>query len=745
MRYLFLLIILLGQNSFGQGFNFEINNDIVFKKNGATLQLPTAGGLNYAQFSDMDIDFDGDLDLVVFDRTSNNVRVFRNVLEGSTRRYKLIQKSYLLFPGDLNYRLQLYDYDGDGKKDLFTHGIGGIKVYRNTGSASLGLAWTLATEQIRSDYEGDDNNLYVASSDVPALVDVDGDGDMDILTFNIGGQHMEYHQNQSQELYGHSDSLVFELKNKCWGKFGEDMNNASIVLNDTAAVCNTSNVSNPEFRDTPAKGGAHSGSTVLALDLNNDQVMDLILGDISSNQMVKLINGGTAVNTNSAMVSVEQNFPSNTIPANLEAFPAAYFLDVDFDGVKDLVIGANAKNSSENISSVWFYKNTGTNSLPNFVYQKDNFLQSEMIEVGTASIPVFFDHNNDGKDDLILANYFHYQAGGSKKSSMTVYRNTSGSGNQEFTFITDDFLNLSQENLGIHLTPSFGDLTGDGKKEMVLALENGDLRLYTNTSGSGNASFSSPSGPLQNSLGQTINHGTFPSVQLFDLNRDNKLDLILGKRSGELIYYENTGTSTVPNFTLKNDHLGNVDVSNLFPDGFPTPHFFRQNDTTYLFCGSLEGGLRYYKQIDNHLAVDSSFVLWSHQFLGLDINGYSSFFVNDIDGDGYLDLWCGMDLGGIYHLEVDPNSNASLDEPNSLVYTLYPNPNKGTFYLFSLNQENLSVQLFDLNGKRIQVEQTNKGFQKVIRVNENLSGLFFLEIRDEQTGMIRTEKVQINP
>lgn len=35
---------------------------------------------------------------------------------------------------------------------------------------------------------------------------------MDILTYHISGEYLQYHQNQSQELYGHSDSLVFILK-----------------------------------------------------------------------------------------------------------------------------------------------------------------------------------------------------------------------------------------------------------------------------------------------------------------------------------------------------------------------------------------------------------------------------------------------------------------------------------------------------------------------------------------------------
>lgn len=58
----------------------------------------------------------------------------------------------------------------------------------------------------------------MSSSDIPALVDVEGDGDLDILTYHISGEHLEYHQNQSMELYGIPDSLEFVLKNQCWGR-----------------------------------------------------------------------------------------------------------------------------------------------------------------------------------------------------------------------------------------------------------------------------------------------------------------------------------------------------------------------------------------------------------------------------------------------------------------------------------------------------------------------------------------------
>ena len=96
------------------------------------------------------------------------------------------------------------------------------------------------------------------------------------------------------------------------------------------------------------------------------------------------------------MVSADYNFPSNTTPANVQIFPAAYCLDLDFDQKKDLVVAPNANNVSENENSVWYYKNLGSNQAPVFVYQDNDWLQGDMIDHGAGSVPLLYDVNADG-------------------------------------------------------------------------------------------------------------------------------------------------------------------------------------------------------------------------------------------------------------------------------------------------------------------------------------------------------------
>ncbi|MEZ5194892.1 MAG: hypothetical protein R2764_00390 [Bacteroidales bacterium] len=52
--------------------------------------------------------------------------------------------------------------------------------------------------------------------------------------------------------------------------------------------------------------------------------------------------------------------------------------------------------------------NTGENNLPHFEYDKDNFIQEDMIDVGSGSLSGFADYDGDGLEDLFISNYGYY-------------------------------------------------------------------------------------------------------------------------------------------------------------------------------------------------------------------------------------------------------------------------------------------------------------------------------------------------
>ncbi len=159
--------------------------------------------------------------------------------------------------------------------------------------------FSLVTSLLKTEGLYGQTPLYCNTADIPAITDIDNDGDLDILSFNELGSTIEYHKNLSMENNGDCSQLEFELKNTCWGYFSEDGNNNTVTLFDTCDV----NVEDPE------KSAKHAGSSILAIDLNGNGVKDLLLGDIAYKNIVQLTNGGTTSKFRDGYLSILLSHP----------------------------------------------------------------------------------------------------------------------------------------------------------------------------------------------------------------------------------------------------------------------------------------------------------------------------------------------------------------------------------------------------------------------------------------------------
>ena len=733
VTFVFSSFLLLANAQFG----FLRSNLPVFFA-GNALVSPWGGGLNCPQFSEIDINFDGITDLFVLDRSSDQIRVFIGKDNGVNKYFVEAPEFRSLFPADVRYRAVLVDYNSDGLPDIFTYGIGGVKVYRNIGNSTIGHKWIVQEKLLYSNQYGSMGNLYVSSSDIPAIVDIDGDGDIDILTYQIGGQRVEYHMNMSMENYGIPDSLDFVLTNECWGKFKESGSTNAIILNDTTSPCKTgtSALSNP--KDGLEK---HSGSTMLAIDMDNSSTMDLIIGDISFPNLILLMNGGTTPNTNSPMISEDTNFPSNSTAASVDLFPAAFWVDADFDGVKDLLVSPNAKVVSANQKSVWRYKNVGTNILPVFVYQEDVFLQKDMIDVGAGSIPIIVDVNQDGLKDLLIANFYRYKIPLDKESTVYYYQNTGTASNPIFTYVDDNKFNLLNAGLGLRIVPSFADLDGDGDLDMIVGDESGGLSYFKNHAGSGvSLAFDAPQLNLTDKDGNTIDVGSYSAPFLVDLDEDGLIDMVIGAKSGKLSFYRNVGTTNSYSFQLVSNFFGAVNVSPLSPEGYAVPFFTKTTSGWQLFVGAQDGKLHFYNNIEGNISSSGVFTYVSDHYLDIDTKAYSAFATSDLDNDGNLELFVGQDLGGLEFYEADPSSTLGLQEKTiESKIQVYPNPanNQITISGCSLNDE---VSISNAIGKIVLVQDIHEikklGF--ILDISMLDIGIYFVSIKNRESTIQKT-------
>ena len=700
------------------------DTNIIFKENGLQFSSALSGGINLGQFSNIDLNLDGVLDLVVFDKSGNKLNPFVN--ESGNFLYAPRYRSN--FPNLHDWAL-LIDYNCDGKNDIFTYSSGGMAVYKNTSITSL--SFSKVDTLVRSDQGGlIPLNIYISPIDIPAITDVDYDGDLDVLTFSILGGFIEYHKNLSMELYGNCDSLVFELSESCWGQFYEGLNN--YILNCTNCQC-------PQITPNNSANSKqkHAGSTLLAIDIDNDNDKDLVLGDISYSNLNLLINGGD--NQNANIIAVDSVFPqniNNTVPTNIHVYPASYYLDVTNDGVNDLIVSTNSQYNSENFESCWLYKNTGQNTLPIFNFIQKDFLQKNMIEFGTSAFPTFFDYNNDGLQDLIVGNYGYFNLNNNPISSLALFENTGNDSVPEYTLINRDWLGFSTINLNVqlnipalNLSPTFGDIDGDNDKDLIVGDADGKLHLLTNIGG-GNFQLTNPNY-------QNIDVGQFAQPQLIDVNRDGLNDLIIGEQDGTINFLPNSGTINNPIFDSLITNWGAIDVDqDIINTGFSTPTLYDSNGVYQLFVGSYSGSIYQYTNIENNL--NGQFTSINSTASNIWDGGKCAITMADINNDNQPEMIIGNIAGGISYFSSDSifydttivmMSNSTKINNN---INIFPNPTEKNFTIFS--NSNGTVQILDIHGKiiysaikkdyKLKIDNANlaKGVY-IVKINKNIQKL----------------------
>jgi len=707
--------LLSGQCS-AQVFGFYRTDSIIVIDNSLstndTLTVAWSGGLSHSEFSNIDLDGDGILDLYIFDRVGNRFLLLQNNGIANTISYKNEFTQMSAFPIFNDWGL-LMDYNGDGKNDLFHYYNGGISVYKNISIPGT-VQFTLIKTLVKSNYVPNTLPLYVSPADIPGIADIDLDGDLDILTYGFSSGCLEYHKNLSQETYGHSDSLIFIKETDNWGLFSEGVSLYDINLGDS---CDT---------------GRHSGSTVLAIDMNNDHDKDLIIGDAGGGNLAYLRNGG---DSSYAIVDlIDPNFPQNynsTIPANISIFASAFFLDVNNDNAKDLICSNSAPGSSETSNSIWRYKNIGTTANPDFKFQQNDFLQSEMIELGEGAFPALFDYNRDGLTDLAIGNATYFGTQG----QIAVLRNTGTATQPAYELVDYDMGSVSAQGVK-NITPTFGDMDNDGDVDMIIGETTGYIHYYQN-----NAPVSTNT-PAQFTLTATqyfnIKENSFSAPFIIDLNQDGLNDIVCGGRLGKLNYYQNTGTASVPNFssipTITN--LGGVTTvdPSFSSSGYSVPWFFTHNGELELFVGSYSGKVYHYSDIydgSNNIQTSFNFITGVVAFYKDGVR--SAVTVGNLNGDIYPDMIYG-NLGGGLDLLYGQFSSIGIEEiaNNENEFILYPNPSTENSQVFISSKTGfdlpLDIVVYDLSG-RVMKHLKEFNILQSIDVHGLSSGLYIFELR----------------
>lgn len=695
------------------------NIDIQVKTPESTLAFPWVGGLNACQFGRMDLDGDGREDLLVFDRHGNRLLTFLNQGATGEIKYNYAPEYAKRFPKLTDWAV-FADYDGDGREDIFTYSQGwaGMKVFRNISSEQIEFE-LVAYPYLTSWQGGGEVNLIATNADYPAITDLDGDGDLDILTFGVLGTFIEKHRNMSVELYGTRDFLLFEKTDYCWGRVAESEETNEMYL-DTCLFGKSLIVSKDDFR--------HRGATFAVRDLTGNGLPDLLLADVDYPNLVFLKNGGTP--DNALMVSQETHFPEND-PIRLFSMPVPFFTDIDNDGVDDLLVSPFDPNpmACEGQNSVWLYLNRGTNKNPDFQLYTKSFLQDQMLDVGTGAFPIFVDADGDGLSDLVVGNvgdldstyYLYDNLQTHRTAQLYLYKNLGTAQNPVFQLFDNDFGALkSLKQMG--LVPTFGDLEGDGKKEMLVGTADGNLLLLDHDF---------------NLLDDDFLHfgKAWSAPCLFDVDDDGILDLVVGDASGKLTYYQGFKQGDNTTFQLISDYWGQVDVCDHAASyfGYSVPNLFKVGSEVLLAVGSEQGKLFLFR--DLNLNFGSTFTditdRWSDYVCAFE-NRFGmrcASALADLNGDGTLEMVVGNFGGGLELMNGNIVVNQGVEEIEKTVFRVFPNPAQGRITIEGTGR----LTITNLLGQTVLTKEIN-GTERI----ELPHGIWFVKL-DETTRKVVVE------
>lgn len=268
----------------------------------------------------------------------------------------------------------------------------------------------------------------------PALGDLDGDGDLDLL---VGDSYGQFYYFENKDIDGLIDTTLD-------GAFYEFVNNSYLE-----------EANNNLFFGSPS-----------FIDLNNDGDLDLLVGASNGefyyfdNEDIDglsdtTIEGASFVMDNSIhLLEIDRGYSS----------PA--FVDLDGDGDYDVLAGSF-------VNGFFYYQNTGVVENPVFETPLSASIWSDNVAIPTnefSSRPAVGDLDRDGDFDFIS---------GTSAGNFYYFQNRGNFENLHFSSRVS-MASLGQANMFSYSTPVLGDLDGDGDLDLLTGSIYGDFYYYEN-------------------------------------------------------------------------------------------------------------------------------------------------------------------------------------------------------------------------------------------------------------------------
>ncbi|MCP4701992.1 MAG: hypothetical protein GY862_34810, partial [Gammaproteobacteria bacterium] len=432
--------------------------------------------------------------------------------------------------------------------------------------------------------------LDVGNYSKPAFADIDNDGDLDVF---IGAE----------------DGMVH---------YYENTGSAAVFAGRTGTA-------NPLD-----EADAGERSAPFLADLDGDGDLDALIG--AKDGMLRYYeNTGNA----DGAVFTERTDTANPLGGvNAGGYSTPFLADMDNDDDLDAFIGADN-------GRVRYYENTGSADEAVFMERTDMANPLGEVDVGNWSVPFLADMDDDGDFDAFV---------GAWDDTAAYYENTGSAAEAKFTERTNTANPLGKADVGNDSAPFLADIDKDGDFDAFIGAKDGTAAYYENTGSASEAEFTQRMDTANPLGGVDVGYRSTPF--LADINNDGKLDAFIGAEDGRAAYYENTGSAGEAVFSRRMDTanpLGGADAG-LYSAPFLTD-MDRDGDLD-AFIGAKDGTLHYYENMGNaDKAVFTERTDMANPLGEVNAGGYSALFLADLDKDGDLDAFIGVEDGTVHYYE----------------------------------------------------------------------------------------------
>ncbi|MCJ7674923.1 MAG: VCBS repeat-containing protein, partial [Sedimentisphaerales bacterium] len=278
------------------------------------------------------------------------------------------------------------------------------------------------------------------------------------------------------------------------------------------------------------------------------------------------------------------------------------------------------------------------------------------IQVAGYSVPCLADWNNDGLADLIIG-----EGGGSTAGKVRIYLDVGTSADPQFSgyfYAQSNGTDLAVPASGcLGCFPRVVYWDADERKDLLVGLGDGTVKIYLNTGTDENPTFDSGTNVLVNVPGASLNVGARATPTFVDWNSDGMNDLVVGGLDGKIHIYLNCGCAwPIPAFYYSvpiGEFAKENDQDLVVPSARSSPIVLDLDGDGKkdLLTGNTEGELLLYINIGTDAEPKFSGCLRVESG-GVPINlagtPRSRPFVCDWTGDGYLDVLVGAGDGKVH-------------------------------------------------------------------------------------------------